>query len=234
MRTVKTLLATIALVFLVALVIGVQSAEAAPLTYTMTLTPDSVTCPVIPNPPFFPLPGPCPPGTTVADGIHPPPTVGQAYVGSFTLQDGSVLATDGKNLPAVLTAFRLQLGDQVWDAFHPGLPGNVFTGFRGPVPGNPECPGGTPIFCLGAPSPGFDVTNGEITGLFGGVFGLGDVPFVDFEGMTNSPGHFLALPAFNVTVEGAMDIRRVAAPSALVLLGVGLASLASLRRRKVG
>jgi|SRR5262252_5386714 len=100
-----------------------RPAVAGPLTYTMTLTPDSVVCHV-----------------SGCDTSFPIPTVGQAYVGSFTLADNSVLAVDGINIPATLTAFRLVLGGFVWDAFHH----SDFSGFRGPIAGDPFCPGGSP------------------------------------------------------------------------------------------
>ena len=216
---------------LVALIVGVRPAEAAPLTYTMTLTPDSVTC----------LGVPCPPGTTV-EGNHPPPTVGQPYLGSFTLQDDSVLATDGINLPATLTAFHLTLGDQFWDAFQPkafpGVPGNnnLFQGFRGPRPGDPDCPGGTPRVCLGAESPGFDVAGGQLVGLFGDVFGQSDVPFVDFEFFTGATDRFQSNPGGSVFVKGTILLAQVSAPPALLLLsaGLGLTGLISemLRQRE--
>src|SRR6266567_6574041 len=94
--------------------------------------------------------------------------------------------------------FPLQIENLLWDpspSNHPPGTTNVFAGFRGPVFGDPSCPGGNadPIVeCLFAQSPGFDMefqqgVGVQITGIAGGVFGGADVPFVDF-GLVGGPG----------------------------------------------
>ena len=91
--------------------------------------------------------------------------IGDVYTGSFTV-DSALLATDGSNLAGNVSAFSISTEDVTWTM---GLqfPLSEFAGFRGP--------GG-----LGADSPGFDVAGGQVTNLRGGVYGRGDVPFVDF------------------------------------------------------
>jgi len=199
-----------------------RPAVAGQLTYTITLTPDSGGC-----------------GSTCPPSSPALPVIGQSYVGFFTLADDSVLAVDGINIPATLTAFRLVLGGFVWDAFHP----SDFSGFRGPIAGDPFCPGGagtqTPVnqpggsgaFCFPAPSPGFDVSGGQIVDLFGDVFGSADVPFVDFHGLCCAPpGHFssnLGVASFT----GEIVLAQVPGAPTLLLLSAGLILLGGLLRR---
>jgi hypothetical protein len=91
--------------------------------------------------------------------------VGKSYAGFLTVDD-SILAADGLNMAGLVSAFRIQMEDVIWD-LNFADPENEFHGFRGPEG-------------LGASSPGFDVTSGRLTNLRGGVFGFSDFPFVDF------------------------------------------------------
>ena len=91
--------------------------------------------------------------------------IGDTYHGFFTL-DSNVLAHDGLNQPGNLSAFSVQLDQLVWDMQLP-FPQSEFVGFRGPLG-------------LGASSPGFDIVDGALVNLRGGVFGAADTPSVDF------------------------------------------------------
>jgi hypothetical protein len=99
--------------------------------------------------------------------------VGNSYLGSLIVDDGLLLA-DGINKVGVVSAFRIQMEDVIWD-LNLATPLNEFLGFRGPEG-------------LGSTSPGFDVLGGSVTNLRGGVFGSSDFPFVDFS--TNSHSAF--------------------------------------------
>lgn len=92
-----------------------------------------------------------------------PSTADTFYSGSFVVDD-SILGSDGINKAGVVSAFRIDFGSFVWDMNDAT---SQFAGFRGPDG-------------LGASSPGFDVVDGQITNLRGGVFGGADFPFVDF------------------------------------------------------
>lgn len=144
---------------------------------------------------------------TTSSSVGVPP-IGTIFFGFFSVDD-SLLSMTGVNLPGTVSAFRIAMLNSVWDISQP----SDFSGFRGPIPGEP-C-----TACLFAPSPGFDVLNGEIVGLRGGVFGPADFPFADFR-----------TDAFNAFPRGApqpfrgdMAIRRVLtpapAPALLMLLG---------------
>jgi hypothetical protein len=154
----------------------------------------------------------------------PVPQVGDTYFGVFAVQD-DLLTQTGNNLPGTLTEFSLQIENLVWDPYgvlNSLSTNDVFAGFRGPIPGE-QC-----IDCLGAPAPGFDVANGTIFGMAGGVYGSGDAPFVDFL----SPTQFAAMDNFSAYVTGTMDVSRIPEPSSLFLLTSGFAGLGGITWRR--
>src|SRR5262245_38365936 len=123
-------------------------------------------------------PGHCSPGEpNGAGGFNCSVAIGDTYFGSFTIDD-ALLAEDGENLAALVYDFVIEFAGIVWDYLAP-YPDSAFYGFRGP--------GG-----LGADSPGFDVAGGEVVNLQGGVYGLSDVPYVDFSplGPDGGPNRF--------------------------------------------
>jgi hypothetical protein len=204
---------TLATLALAALLGAPLTATAIPITYQIKFTAlaGSVSTRVFPDP--------IGPGTT-----HFEDAAGTVYFGLFAVDD-SILATDGLNKPGSVEFFSIQMEDNIWAYNLAG--NNSFVGFRGP--------GG-----LGAASPGFDVVNGTITNLRGGVFGIADVPFVDFS--LFGPNTFNArgapsapfIPGTTVsyvgtafeTVTGTMEIFRVREPGTLMLLAFGLLVLA--------
>lgn len=104
--------------------------------------------------------------------IDPRVQVGESYFGSFTVDD-SILATDGINKVGSVSSFTIVFEDVVWSMTEPS-PLSEFVGFRGPNG-------------FGA-APGFDVVNGQLANLRGGVYGGADIPFVDFS--TDQSGNY--------------------------------------------
>ena len=206
-RRAKLLLLTLGLLTASDLVMFGTDTEAVPVQFSITLTATFV------DDPFFPNPEP-PCISTLCGKYLQHPEVGKAYSGSFIVDD-ALLSQTGTNLPGVLTSFRLQIESLVFDMSRPALEfdddavdrGSFFLGFRGP------CATGN---CIGAPSPGFDVANGTIIGLRGGVFGPGDSAFVDFGG-----NGFLSRDQGNILVFGTLAVARVNEPPTLVLLMIG-------------
>ncbi len=164
----------------------------------------------------------------VEEIIKGPDLVGAIFTGSFTVDD-AVLESDGLNKLADILAFRIKMGETIWDYLQPH-PDSAFGGFRGPGGFGP---------------PGFDVFDGEIVNVRGGVFGTGDFPFVDFSSAVNPvPGDNrfnanyllvkLAPPQLAVVshVVGDMRVVRVSEPPTLALLCAGLLGLGVMRRRR--
>ena len=169
--------------------------------------------------------------------------VGKTYFGLFAV-DSNVLLTDGLGKFGVLDYFFIQMEDNVWG--YNLLSDNSFAGFRGQH-ADTSCASAA---CLGAPAPGFDVVNGEIVNLRGGVYGAGDVPFVDFSprlgGGMQIPNMFSAIGNAPLQVggtrsfvgsigatdgiTGTMKLVRVSEPSVLLLFGLALAGLGLTRR----
>ena len=128
-------------------------------------------------------------------------------------------------------SFRLQVENIVWDMLNPRYPGpggSHFTEFQGPDPA------GGPFLRYGTPSPGFNVHDGAITGIYGAVFGP-SVTFVGFDRYAG-PDRFISRlsPAYTnfgeVTLSGDYSVSRVPAPVTLILLGVGLAAAVGISR----
>jgi hypothetical protein len=154
---------------------------------------------------------------------------GNVYYGAFAI-DSAILETDGLGKPGDLGFFVIKMEDNIWGYNFPI--NNSFRGFRGPIP---DCPSSA---CLGALSPGFDVVDGEITSLRGGVFGSGDVPFVDFgySGPNTFGAHGLGVSLFHPTSwlvgSGHMDVFRVSEPGSLALLSFALFAFVFVRTRR--
>ena len=197
------------------LILPSQSAG-MPVTFNLSLTVNSAVCPEGTGPPCLSPPCPFP------DCWNPRPAVGRTYGGFFTVDD-DVLSKTGIN-SGTLTAFSIQIENIIWDAFvgHPPGVNNQFVGFRGPIPGCSTCGN----FELFAPSPGFDVENGTIVALVGGVFGGADFPFVDF-----LSGSFGANDG-TFGIEGTLAVSRVPQLPSFALFGLGLILVGvSMRRR---
>ncbi len=167
--------------------------------------------------------------------------MGNVYFGTFGV-DSEVLASGGLNRPGDVLFFFIEMEDNIWsyNAFD-NLPHNEFGGFRGPRPDSPDC-----LTCGGAPSPGFDVVDGEITDLTGAMSGLADIPEVAFS--NGAPNTFSAIGLAlggaqffsyvrgggegESAITGNMEVYRIPEPATLSLLGAGLVGIFLRRRRK--
>jgi hypothetical protein len=154
--------------------------------------------------------GPFTPGHP--DGFTYQPAIGDVFHALVTLDDG-FLATDGEHVGLPLDGFRLEIAGLAWD---PNDPSSVFTGFRGPG--------------LFAPSPILVSSGGALTGMKGGVFGVSDVPYVDF--LTD--GSFAANDGENIITGGMqapLPVSSVPEPGTPWALGAGMAGLLAFSRR---
>jgi hypothetical protein len=166
-------------------------------------------------------------GTVPAD---PDVMIGNKYFGSFVVDSG-LLASDGLNQTGIVSDFFVQFEDVIWN-FNAPFPLSEFQGFRGPDG-------------LFSASPGFDVLNGDVVNLRGGIFGAADFPFIDFSfdpdepfgpqpGCTgaycgNKPNAFsTSNPAGSFS--GSMKIARVPEPGMLMLLMAGMIGVVVSRR----
>jgi len=155
---------------------------------------------------------------------------GDIFHGLFAI-DSSILAVDGTQQQGEpLIFFTLKIADDIWSYRFPF--NNSFDGFRGPGDFSYE--------------PGFDIVNGTLVGMCGGVYGPGDIPFVDFAECTDTPyppyqNGFGAVgipfihsgtSSYPNGVFGTFDVTRVPEPSALALLSIGLVGVAISRRRR--
>jgi hypothetical protein len=180
-------------------------AAAAPVSYELVLTVDRVdtfsTC-------IETLPGGSTLGATTFGCID----VGDTFSGRFSV-DGSILAVDGPNNTAPLGEFYLPFGFAVYSTGSDNL---TLAGFRNPA--------------LGAAAPGFTISGGEVTDLFGGVYGLADIPFIDFSGFLPS-NRFSAYDG-TTGAQGTLSVYRVPEPGSLGLAAASLAGLAFVLRRR--
>jgi len=211
------MLRKLATLALTALLAAPITATAIPVTYQIKFTALTGSVSTLTTPAQ-----PGPPTIQVEDAA------GKTYLGLFAVDD-EILLTDGINKPGNVDFFYIQMEDNIWGYNHPD--NNSFVGFRGPL--------------LGAATPGFDVVNGAITNLRGGVFGGGDVPFVDFSlfgaNTFNAIGRPFVQPGTTSSfvgsegmgISGTMEIIRVPEPGVLPLFGLGLLVLAvSIRRAR--
>lgn len=203
----------LAVLVLVAILGAPLTAGAVPVTFQIKFT--VLTGSVV----TLDLTGPSGPSITEVDGA------GKVYFGEFAVDD-QLLLTDGTNKSGTLDFFRIQMEGNIWG--YNDATNNSFAGFRGPDG-------------LGSLSPGFDVANGTITNLRGGVFGQSDVPFVDFSlfgaNTFNALGKPFFIPgtssSFVRDAMGTMEILRMPEPGTLALAGLGLLMvLTSLRSRR--
>lgn len=154
-------------------------------------------------------PGNCSPGShNGAGGFNCSVAVGDTYFGEFTIDD-ALLTTDGENLAALVYDFVIEIAGITWDYLAPD-PDSAFYGFRGPDG-------------LDSDSPGFDVAGGELVNLQGGVYGLSDIPYVDFSpfGPDGGLNRFGAGDG-RTWAYGDMLIARIPEPSTWTLIAIGL------------
>jgi hypothetical protein len=213
-----------------ALVLGVaiaSAASAAPIAFKATFTVDTI----LPSS-EFPL-----------DTLVSPPIMGGTY-SAYIQVDDAIFLSDGASNAGEVLAFSSQIGSSVWNRDLPWSIVNDFAGFRGPCYGPISCtPEQWGIWGLGSEFLGFEVLNGAVTGLWGGVFGAADFPFIDFLG-----DRFSSLSRFAVDpdmvgeelmyavygLEGTIAFTRIPEPDSVALFAIGLFALgaASLRRRQ--
>jgi len=130
----------------------------------------------------------------VLEPLNPPASQpfqpGNNFHASLTVDD-SILATDGRNAGKV-TDFISRIGLSVWDQNRPNKFGpfspSDFAGFRGPCTISDKIVG-----CFSPDLLLFDVLDHQVVGLFGGVFGGSDFPYIDFSG-----DRFNAVPHYAV------------------------------------
>jgi hypothetical protein len=188
-----------------------SSSYAAPMEVQFTLTVDTVN--------QAPFPECASSGEFLGFGCNN--AIGDTYVGSFTVDD-SILAGDGLQTGIPVFDFSLQIGDVIWSQ-NPVL-NNQFAGFRG--------------LDLFAPGPGLVVTGGALVDLAGGVFGDGDIPFVDFSG-NGLPANRFSADEGATHLEGCLTIGAVKSgcssipePGTLPLLLVSALGLAFILASK--
>lgn len=140
--------------------------------------------------------------------------VGEVWGGFFSVDD-SELAVDGINSTAEAVNFSLTFGKARYSTSADNL---TLAGFRNGL-------------SLGAAGPGLVIENSSITDLLGGVYGLSDVPFIDFSGLAVPTGHFAAYDGFT-RVTGTLGVFRLdphpaPEPGSLALLALAMAAAAA-------
>lgn len=140
---------------------------------------------------------------------------GMSFRGSFAV-DSTILATDGINSTAAIYDFSLPFGSLVYST---GADNTALRGFRNPV--------------LGAAAPGFVIEAGEVVDLVGGVYGSGDVPFIDMF----TPGflernHFRAYDGRTFALGTLSVSAPVPTPDTVAIYAMGLGLLGFAIRRR--
>ena len=199
-------------------------------------------------------------GRPVNDIVVTPISVGQKYYARLVVDDADAGTLGPISVKKVLS-FYSQIGQSVWDTSMPSNNANDpanpysplrydFSGFRGPCYNDftEACSYEQfNVWGLGSEFLGFVEENGVVTKLYGGVFGLGDDPFIDLWG-----NKFGALPMFlinpavidwlpelelynlytEVGIRGSLSIARVPEPGILALLSLGFIGFAASRRNR--
>lgn len=160
--------------------------------------------------------------------------VGEVFRGSL-LVDDVILTADGVANAGMPRHLRITMGDTVWaQDFSSDL-----AGFRGPCSNYLlSCTTEQQyLWGLGSEYLGFEVAGGVVTGLWGGVYGFSDMPYIDFRGATFGAEPYRLLPGGTswVTdgdmefVSGRVMVNRVPVSSTFALMSLGLLLVA--RRR---
>lgn len=140
-------------------------------------------------------------------------TPGDQFLGSFQTSTNVSGLGDGVYPWIPLNSWSLRIGDVLWD-MNMSFPASEFWGFRDPM--------------LGGINPGLIVSGGTITGFMGGVYGVSDVPFVDFD-LLSGPGRFGANDGLSIFT-GVYSVYAVSEPGTIYLLAIGLMGLALVAR----
>ena len=188
--------------------------KASPLPYVMELTTLRVV-----------LPSDCPNSISTALRFDCDVAVGDTFAGTFSLVDTFILTGGVSPVNATVAHFVLAVGGLVWAQDFP-YPISMFQGFRA---------GGT----FTSTELGFIVDGGEITTFSLGtdVYGIADVPFVDFypDSFAGLPyPRFFAADGGGASISGSYALRAVSIPepSPLSLIVLGFAGLGLLRLRR--
>jgi hypothetical protein len=162
-----------------------------------------------------------------------PPFMGQQFYATLRVDD-AILATDGPANAGQLLSFSSRIAESFWRFSAPSSYFGDFQGFRGPC-WNPALNCGE-IFTKDII--GFEVIGGVVVGLWGGVYGGSDVPYIDFNG-----NRFSSLTMFDINVppdaayayaiqplSGTLSISRIPEPASLSLLLIAMFSLRAAAR----
>ncbi|MGZ4958913.1 MAG: hypothetical protein ACXV7J_06655 [Methylomonas sp.] len=130
--------------------------------------------------------------------------VSDRFNGSFSIDD-SVLLQSGLSTGIPVFDFYLSFGNLVYS--QDPSKNTALIGFRG--------------LSLNSPGPGIIVENGRIVDLAGGIYGLGDVPYIDFSFYGAQKNRFSAFDGQS-SITGELTLSQVSEPGILPLLMMGL------------